>query len=302
MKTNNTKDNYKNAYTLFCKYLKDINFSQKNINTIYIFYSGGKDASLLIDLFLKYKKNNQIPIDIVILTIKFPEIIYDSSDEFQRQTVNNAINFWTKKGVYHKWIDVDDIQNKDFESSDNPCNICEFAKIKAMENELQRPEYYNSYICLGHTLDDIVGYFSEIFFISGHYSNWIDIKKENQELFNKILKISRWIYLTYTPYNKKNNYTYIKPLMYINEKTINTIVSNKKYPLIPECCSNILGDKFRLYKRIINDSINWLDKNYGENKFISKNLIHSDYKVLLNKFNSIGIFPPQKIVENIEIR
>lgn len=292
---------FENGYKVFCEYLERIDFQPDRQKKIYIFYSGGKDASLLIDFYLEYRVRNNINFEIIILTTRFPEVIYNSHDIAQKALVQRAIEYWTNRGVVHQWTEVENVNDKMLIQSSNPCGICETAKIQSMNVELSKPQYKDSLICLGHTLDDIVGYFSEIFYIAGGYLDCKKIKIENSALFLRILKLSRWVYLTYKPYETKNNYIYIKPLMFLDEKLIRKIVESEQYPLIPECCSDVMGDKFQLYKRLVAKEIEWLDKQYENDKEIYENILYRNYDTIFARFSKLSILPTQNYIENIKI-
>lgn len=272
-----------------------------NLNRIYIYYSGGKDASLLIDFFLEYRRRNHFTYEIVLLTIKYPYIIYDSNIKEQMDQVGNAINYWTSQGIIHKWINVDVLSDDILKNNNIPCSLCEGAKINAMDKEMENEEYNNAYICLGHTLDDIVGYFSEIFYIAGSFDNWREIQKNNPILFERLLKLSRWIYLTYRPYGLQSSFTYLKPLMLIEEELISKIVQEERYPLIQECCAEMMGNEFILYKRIVNKGISYLNSYYREDEDISKKLLHKNYDMIFNFYQKNGLLPTLDYIESVHI-
>ena len=85
------------AYKIFFNTMKDFDLGSEDKNKVYIFYSGGKDASILTDLFLKYKEEERNDLQITLLTVRFPEMIYNSADSQQRGLIKTAIKYWKKK-------------------------------------------------------------------------------------------------------------------------------------------------------------------------------------------------------------
>ena len=53
------------------------------------------------------------------------------------------------------------------------------------------PDYAGSLVCIAHTLNDVVGYLSEIQFIAGSYSSWRNLMESNTELFNRVLVLAK---------------------------------------------------------------------------------------------------------------
>ena len=293
---------FEHAYSFFVETIDKFNMVPLNKNKVYIYYSGGKDASLLIDLFLEYKKRKRTDLIITLLTIDFPHVVYKSKDFQQAQDVKNAIEFWEKKGIRHKWMHVDvDDDNELFKNQDFPCSICEKMKIEAMNREMNLDEYNDSLVCLGHTLDDVVGGISEIIYLCGTYNNWQEIENDNKELFKKLLKTVRWVYPLYSPKTYGSNFTYIKPLMVFEEHVIRKVVETKKYPLIKENCAEFRGEKFKLYKRIVNEEIEFLKKQYSNVSQIGERMLFRDFEQIYRFLKKLNLIPPLELVENYDI-
>lgn len=293
-----TESFFEKGFRYFIKNIKKYQLVPEGKRKIYIYYSGGKDASLLIDFFIEYKKQYREEIEITLLTIDFPEMIYRSKDKTQQKYVEDAFRYWSQKGVQIKIIHVDhDITDNQFCELEFPCRLCEKIKIEAMNREMDLEEYNDSLVCLGHTLDDIMGNFSEIFYIYGRYKGWKDIKSNSEELFLRLIEIARWIYPTYSPKHTKADFTYIKPLMFFEEHIIRKIVDEKKYPLIPECCQDFGGEKFQLYKRLVNKEIEMLKKQYSDTQIIYEKLLFRDYDAIMETFERLELLPPLELIE-----
>jgi len=292
---------FESGFKIFNNYLERIEFQTDKKNSIYVYYSGGKDASLLIDFFLQYKLRYKMKFEIVLLTIRFPSMIYNSEEKKQKERVNKAITYWISKGLRHQWMEVEEVNDFALAESTNPCNICESVKIKSMDKEMEKDKYDGAMICLGHTLDDITGYLSELFYIAGAYKSWEYVRRDNPVLLSRMLKLSRWVYLTYSPFGVGKNFVYIKPLMLLEEQLIKRIVEVEGYPLIPECCATLMGNRFQLYKRIVNKGINWIDNQYRNDSAIYDKLLYKDYDLILKKYMDIGILPSLEYIESVKI-
>jgi len=114
------------------------------------------------------------------------------------------------------------------------------------------------------------------------------------DLFNRVLVLAKRVYPKYRPQNL--GVTYIKPLIELNETLIRDYVNLKKIPLIPECCAEKRGPKFRIYKRSVMDGLDWLEKRYQKEVF-RKNFLYKNYRQLINFFQNTGLLPS---VEEIE--
>ncbi len=296
------KQFFQEGFNYFIENIEKYNLVPINKKDIYIYYSGGKDASLLIDFFIEYKKRFRPELEITLLTIDFPKMIYRSKDKRQQKFVKDAFNYWKGRGIQIKIIHVSpDITDAEFNELTFPCKLCEKIKIEAMNREMDLEEYNGSLVCLGHTLDDIIGSLSEIFYCCGKSKSWRDIKENNKELFARLISIARWVYLTYSPQRTKATFTYIKPLMFFEEHVIREIVNERKYPLIPECCQDFGGEKFQLYKRVVNKEIEMLKRQYSDNSAIYNNLLFRDYSSILNVFNRLELLPPLEFIEEYEV-
>lgn len=272
----------------------------KNKNRIFIFYSGGKDASTLADLMLRYRQTERPDLELTLLTVLFPEIVYKSSEPVQVRLVNEAFDYWENRGYHIRLVDLPDgIGDHLFEGKDTPCEVCENVKTKIIFEELSKPDYEESLVCMAHTLNDIVGYLSEIQFIAGSYSSWRNIMESNPDLFNRVLVLAKRVYPKYQPNNLR--VTYIKPLIELQEKEIKQYGMLRDLPLIPEVCAEKRGPKFRIYKRTVMDGLVWLDKRYAKESFYDR-LLFSNYSRLLNFYNNTYLLPPVEEIQAMGIQ
>ncbi len=272
----------------------------QNKSRVYIFYSGGKDASALADLMLWYREETRPDLELILLTVLFPEAVYKSSDPAQIGAFNEAIGYWKNRGYHVRLIDLPDgIGDYLFEGKETPCQVCESVKAKIFFDELSKPDYDGSLVCIAHTLNDIVGYLSEIQFIAGSYSSWRNLMESNTDLFNRVLALAKRVYPKYEPNNMQ--VIYIKPLIELEEKEIKRHVISRSLPLIPELCAEKRGPKFRMYKRIVMDGLEWLDKRYAKEPFYDK-LLFSKYSRVLNFYKNTYLLPPIEEIQEMGLQ
>lgn len=296
-------NSFDQSYEVFCKTINDYDLVPEDRENIFIFYSGGKDASLLVDLFLKYKNEVRRDLNISLLTISFPEMIYNSKDPLQRDSVANAIQYWQQKGCTHKMINLPPgIGDHLFNDRPVPCEVCESTKAKIIFDELSKEEYRNALVGIAHTIEDTGGYFSEILYLSGQYHNWMEIRDSNSELFNRIMDLGKRVYPKYIPPAFKTNLIYIKPLIEMEEDLIRNVKQERKYPDIPECCAKIRGDKFRMYKRIVMQGFDWLRDRYKNKPAIYDNMMFKNYRNMLKKYQDIKLIPPIEEIEKLNLK
>jgi tRNA(Ile)-lysidine synthase TilS/MesJ len=281
----------------FINTLERYDLIPQNKNRIYIFYSGGKDASSLADLMLWCKQKIRPDLELTLMTVLFPEVVYKSPDLEQVRAVNEALGYWKNKGYHIRLIDLPDaIGDHLFEGKETPCEVCESVKNKIIFDELSMPDYAGSLVCIAHTLNDVVGYLSEIQFIAGSYSSWRNLMESNTELFNRVLVLAKRVYPKYEPNNLQ--ITYIKPLIEFEEKEIKHYVMFRDFPLIPEVCAEKRGPKFKIYKRFVMDGLEWLDKRYAKKSFYDK-LLFNNYSRIINFFNNTYLLPPVEEIQKV---
>lgn len=287
-------------YNRFTTTINRFELIPRDKKRVFIFYSGGKDASALASLFLKYKEMERPDLEIGLITVLFPEIVYKSSESEQIRLLNQAFEHWKNKGYSHRLMDLPkDIGDNLFDNKDVPCEVCEEVKTKLIFDELSLPYYNNSLICMAHTLEDIIGYLIEIQLIAGSYSSWKEIFKSDIELFNRIAILAKRVYPKYKPQNM--NITYIKPLIELNEPLIKNYVDHKEIPLIPECCADKKGPQFRMYKRTVMDGLNWLEKRYKQDAFCNK-FIYKNYEKVITFYNNAHLLPPIEEIEALGLK
>lgn len=295
--------NFQKAYKLFCKTVKDFELIPEERNKVIIFYSGGKDASLLADLFMEYKKTSRPDLEIDLLTVSFPEMVYNSNDPQQKKYVKEAIEYWEKRGCKHKMVGLPEGSGDHlFDNKDVPCEVCESEKTKIIFDELSKDEYRDSLICMAHTVEDICGYFSELFYLTGTYDNWMEVEKINPLLFTRAMELSKRVYPKYNPTAFGTNIIYIKPLIEFEEDFIRAIRDERDYPDIPECCTKIRGEKFKMYKRIGMEGFDWLRNRYKNTPDIYNNMLFKNYRSMVAKHQKMGLIPSVKQIEDMKLK
>lgn len=294
---------FEQLFDVFCNTVKKYDLVPADKHKVVIFYSGGKDASLATDLFMEYKNKVRPDITIELLTVKFPEMIYSSSDPTQKQFVKDAIKYWEDKGCTHKWVNLPaGIGDHLFDNEDVPCQVCESVKVKIIYDELTKEEYRDSLVCLAHTVEDISGYFSEIFYIGASSKDWKEMRQENPVLFSRTMELAKRVYPKYQPPAFKTNITYIKPLIEMEEDVIKAVKAERQYPDIPECCAKIRGSKFKMYKRIVMECFDWLRDRYQNEKEVSSNMVFKNYGKMLKRYQDTGLIPTQKEIESFNLK
>lgn len=290
------------AYEQFCKTVNDFELVPQNRSKVIICYSGGKDASLLVDLFVMYKNNVRPDLRITLLTASFPEMIYNSNDPEQRKCVKDAIDYWEQRGCTHKMLGLPyGVGDHLFDGKDVPCELCESMKTKIILNELSKDEYSNSLVCSGHTVEDIAGYFLELFYLTGRYENWIEVRDKNPKLFIRAMELSWKVYPKFVLQSNGNNIMNIKPLIELEEDLIKSIKDEGRYIDIPECCAKVRGEKFKMYKRYNMQGLEMLRKRYQSTSEIYDNMIFKSYRNLVRKYKAIGLIPDIKEIEEMNL-
>lgn len=189
-----------------------------------------------------------------------------------------------------------------FDGISTPCQVCESTKTKIIFDELSTKKYENSLICMAHTAEDIAGYLSEIFYIGSNYSDWKEMQNNNPVLFSRLIELAKRVYPKYQPNSFKFDITYIKPLIELDEDTIRKVKTEQNYPDIPECCAEIKGNHFQMYKRIVMKCIDWLNNRYKDNQEIHNNLLFKNYRKMLKKYKDIGLIPDITEIEKMNLK
>jgi tRNA(Ile)-lysidine synthase TilS/MesJ len=284
-------------YNRFLSTIRSYGLVPEHKRKVFVFYSGGKDASVLADLFLKFKSTERPDLEISLVTVLFPEIIYKPSDPVQLLALKKAVDYWKNKGFDFRFIDLPlEVGDHLFEDNETPCETCESVKTNLIFKELSLPHYEGSLVCMAHSLDDIMGYLSEIQLIAGAYNTWQEISTSDPQLFERVLVLAKRVYPRYQPQNL--GVTYIKPLIELNEALIREYVVMKGIPLVPECCAEKRGPRFRIYKRTVMEGLNWLEKRYRKETF-SRNFVYKNYQQVIDFYKRTGLLPA---VEDIEAR
>ncbi len=294
--------NYQKAYAFFCETINKYDLFPQDRTKVVIFFSGGKDASLLSDLLVEYKQNSRPNLTITLLTAAFPEMIYNSEDLRQREHVTETIKYWEERGCTHKMVETPEgIGDHLFDNQDVPCEICEKTKTKILFNELLKDEYRDSIVCQALTVEDIAGYLLEIFYLTGKYANWQELQAKNPKLFIRAMELCWKVYPKYAPQVHDTNIINCKPLIEFEEDLIRLIRNENKYPEIPEYCSDIRGEKFKMYKRFSMQGFDQLRSRYKNSSEIYDNLIFRDYQAILKRYQDMGLIPTVKEIENMKI-
>jgi tRNA(Ile)-lysidine synthase TilS/MesJ len=274
------------AYKKIEEFIETNNMIPSSKRKIIIAYSGGKDASVMCDLLLEYKKRNRPNLEIELIVACFPNFLYDTTDFARRSLVNEAFNYWESKGVTVKKLNVEDFKGNILEV-ENPCSLCARIKTELMGNYVRLKTNNNSVFCLGLNLDDSIGWFLEIYLLASLYGEWQNIKKQNPVLYKEILILS--VRVISKLCDEKNNILFIRPMMLFSSKTIKRIAIERKLPLIPEDCREITK-KDVFYDSPRRDLINAIESM--RNKYTYENILYNNYYKLLQAIEKCKCFPP----------
>lgn len=293
---------YQKALDIFYSTVEKYDLLPQDRNHVVISFSGGKDASLLTDLIVKYRNNLRPDLNITLLTASFPEMVYKSNDLFQQRSVQDTVRHWEKLGCTHKMLELPEgIGDHLFDNNEVPCEICEKTKTFVLFSELLKTEYRNSVFCQGITVEDIAGYLLEIFYLTGMYKSWQELKEKNPELFYRSMELCWKVYPKYRPQVQGTDIIVCKPLIEFEEDLIKAILDENSYPEIPECCSDIRGEKFKMYKRFSMQGFEQLRKRYQNNHNIYDHLIFRNYESILKRYLDMGLIPPIEEIQKMKL-
>ncbi|MZP30455.1 hypothetical protein GTO91_12100 [Heliobacterium undosum] len=286
----------------FLNMVQSHNLVPKECSKIVIFYSGGKDASVLAHLFDAYRQTHRPDLTITLITIPFPKMIYQSPDETQQKLVQHALSYWKSKGFTHRIATLPEgLNDSVFDGVVAPCRICEKVKTRIAFEELCKEEYAGSVVAVGHTVEDIAGYLSELFYIGSAYDSWQEMRESAPTLFARVVELSRRLHPKNTPFAHQGKITYIKPLIELEEDLLRQYAREQDFPCIPENCAEVRSKDFVMYKRFVMTSIEWLRGRYQYDPEISSTFLFRNYLKMMDRYASLGFIPPLEEIQKMNI-
>jgi len=191
----------------------------ENNDKIAIGLSGGKDSMALLYALAKLKQRSPIKYELMAITLELG----------WKTNLQPAINLCKDLNIpYH--IEYTDIGPIVFEyrKEKNPCSLCAKMKRGALHNAAKRFGFNK--VALAHHLDDAI----ETLLLNMFYTGRIK---------------------TFQPktYLDKKDITLIRPLIYVEEKTIRNFIAEYDIPVIPSGCPANGHTKREEIKKLIND-------------------------------------------------
>ncbi|WP_457569495.1 hypothetical protein [Desulfurobacterium sp.] len=264
---------------------------------MFLLYSGGKDASVLADLISKVKYTYGLNVELCMLTVKFPRMVYDPSDETEKKIIEKCISYWQDRGFNHLWLDTKDCDDSIFDRYQNtPCVACEIVKSKVLYKFMS--SCTDTAFLISHTLDDVFGYLIESLFILIKYGTWENLLENDEEIFGRVGQLQKRVYriFSHREFKKKNVFIY-KPILDMSEQEIISRLTTEEFPLIEESCPKKMGKQFVIFKRFIHQALDWFRKRYN-----SSNVTVENYDDLIDFFRSKHLLIPKSFLENMNLR
>ncbi|MCP4676530.1 MAG: hypothetical protein GY854_13650 [Deltaproteobacteria bacterium] len=289
------KADFESGYEKFVHFVDSYNLFPTDRNKIVIAYSGGKDASLLLDFLNEYKNRSRPDISIELITAVFPRFLYDSPDPSRRARVDSAVKYWTDKGFLHTRINAGPEFPDSILDGDNPCQQCALViKPTLFGKHIVQSKYEGAVFSVGLTLDDAIGWFIELLLVAADRGDWKEIKKANPKLYSLAMLLS--VRVSCRLQIKKNNLLYSRPMMVFNDNEIRRMVAERGLPLIPEDCKEVQGrDVFvDSPRRDIGIALEAVRRKYPADSPVGMGSIYSDYNRATGYFKKSGLLPDQE--------
>jgi tRNA(Ile)-lysidine synthase TilS/MesJ len=156
-------------------------------NFIYLF-SGGKDATVGLDLLQRYIYSNNIAIDIDVVMITYPHHVYFMEDGSPAKCYIDTLSYWKNRGID---IKICSPKTGDIKGDDpTACKTCKSARKSYVDPHIEshKAKYQGKKIGVitGYTLYDALAYVDEILLVSNFkYDNIA--KGDNMEIRNRVL-------------------------------------------------------------------------------------------------------------------
>lgn len=215
------------------KAIQDYNMIQDG-DKIAVGLSGGKDSVILLNALYRLKQFLPINFDIMAITID------PGFDNFDTSYLKDLCsNLGIEYVIYDSHIKdiVFDIRNEK-----NPCSLCANLR-RGMLNSVAIEHGCNK-IALGHHMDDVI----ETLFLSLFYEGHI-------HTFSPVTYLSR------------SNIYLIRPMIYVEEKQIKSVINKSDFKIMNKCCSQDGFTKREymkdLFKKLILDIPNVRSNIFG---------------------------------------
>ena len=227
---------------------------------VFMLYTGGKDCSILLDYFLRARK--EFNFNFETHAGMFPKHL------FIQDEVSKMDQYWRGRGVDIIWHDIaenDDEFEEAREKGINPCSVCHGTKRKYFMNLLRDSvdDWSSLVIIIGYTLWDLVSYsleylLGQVYFHDGDSS----LLFQGRSIKDRYLQTSQRFY----PLIKvEGGISILKPLLKYNDQEILEEIENNKIPLSTYPCKY----KDHRPKRILSSGYKQMDLHFDYEKVFS---------------------------------
>ncbi|MBD3209168.1 hypothetical protein GF367_01990 [Candidatus Woesearchaeota archaeon] len=206
----------------------------------YALISGGKDSSALIILLEEYKKKHQ-NFQCTYLNIAFPQDLY-GEDIIQKQTD-------VGKGLKNFTSIIPAQARNILLKEQEPCLKCKEIRCDEIANYLKKKDLTNTVIITGHTNDDLIAYFTELFGLDIRtVLDTIDYERLKRIILrdNQLEHFSRF----FPKLTLQNGITLVKPLLSFTTRDIKDLfkLTNTDKRLVTSCIFSCRRPKRNLFQ------------------------------------------------------
>ena len=190
---------------------------------IFVGLSGGKDSTLLLSALAAYRRFSPEHYDLEAITVDM------GLKDTKQEEMDALIAYCDSLGVKHHLIktDIGEIIF-DARKEQNPCSLCAKMRRGALNNEIIR--LGGGKLALGHNADDV----AETFFMS-------------------LLFEGRMSTFQPVSYMDRSGVTLIRPLVYVDEYDVKTIVKKLNMPIVHNPCPSNFNSRRQWTKNLIAD-------------------------------------------------